>query len=289
MLLAAASVALAAGLCWLLAQQLLSDPPVWRSLIDTLSWPWLLMSLVLTGALLITGAHKWRLWRQAQNPEIVPADYALLLRHYSWQSWLGLFIPLPLAIIAGRSLQAKAHWRRGAINGLWDQAFELAAMLGLIPISLIILFNHSAGWAVGFGASALLCGLWIAGLRRWGPVWLKPMLPLLIGYSFVRVLLMIIRAVAMLMALGIALSALKVAAAMPLLSLLAIMPLTPGNLGLTEWGWVGVLSVAGEEPQTVALFAFGARLLIYCLQTLLTVGISLLCYKHKKLELPYDQ
>jgi uncharacterized membrane protein YbhN (UPF0104 family) len=84
-----------------------------------------------------------------------------------------------------------------------------------------------------------------------------------------RVLVTGVRLVVGVPALSLAISWTAVAMAGPLVALLAVIPLTPGNLGIAEWGWVGVLSWAKENPLDAGLLAMGFRVLVLIAQTLL--------------------
>ena len=269
-----ASLALAAGLCWLLIDRLVREVPDWPIYFANLSWPWLVASFGLGLILILTGADKWRLWLRAQQPD-VPVHKAQLIRHYSWQTWVGLFVPLPLAIIAGRSLHAKSQWRSGAANALWDQGFEFMVMICLMPVTLMLLLGQADNWIAGAGAGIGLLVAWMLAARRWGPDWLQPVLWRLFGYSWLRVGLIIARQLALTLALAMPLSLLHITAAMPVLTALALIPLTPGNLGITEWGWVGVLALAGEDPKLVAIYALGCRVLIYIIQSMIVLTLSM--------------
>ncbi len=59
------------------------------------------------------------------------------------------------------------------------------------------------------------------------------------------------------------------------MAFVALLPLTPGNLGTAEWGWVGVLTLAGEGAVEAALLALGTRLLALVAQSAVLVGVCL--------------
>lgn len=257
--------------------------PDWKNLIAGLSWPWLWISLLLSGLHIVTGADKWRLWALAQHGK---ADQPYVyLRRFGWQVWIGQFVPLPVAVIAGRGISAardkNLSWHSASLNGAWDQLFELLAMVCLIPVAAgALLRNEDPMIWSGLIATSLICyALWFLGMRRWGARWLQHHLLRLMLYSQLRVLIMIARHLALTLAIALPVSLLMVAAAMPVLTLLSLIPFTPGNLGIAEWGWVGLLGWVGENPSTVALYVICVRILVYLMQTfwlLLILGYNAL-------------
>lgn len=283
-LLAFGSMTLALGLCWLLAQQLLTQAPDWEALARGFSLPWLGVTFLLTIALLVTGADKWRRWQALQHPGEPQEKHLTYLRHFSWQIWAGQFLPMPLAIVAGRSLKSaqskNLSWRAGALNGVWDLAFELLGMICLIPwaLTLFLKLDGASSWALATGGFVFVLLLWGLGFSTWGPRWMKPAMPMLMSYSMLRVMLLIVRQLTMTMAIGLPISLSHVAAGMPILTLLALLPLTPGNLGVLEWGWVGLLAVVGEQPEMVALYALLSRMLLI-LMLALWLGILFMLKK----------
>ena len=109
-----------------------------------------------------------------------------------------------------------------------------------------------SGAALGVVLLALLVR---AAGKRWMPEELHGALWPVFGWSFARAALTVLRLVVGVQALGLFLSGLKVAAVAPLVSVLALIPLTPGNLGVAEWGWQGALVYAGEGAVAAALYA----------------------------------
>ncbi|NTU77465.1 MAG: hypothetical protein HGA90_06615, partial [Alphaproteobacteria bacterium] len=209
-------------------------------------------------------------------------------RHFAWQNWLGQFVPPTLAIVLGRSWfsrhQAGIGWRGGAGSGVYDQGMEFILLAGLLPASWLAL-EHSASRLVI--TLAALTGLLGAGgtiflgrkyLPRLNPSFLLPLLL----WSALRVVLTVARLATGVLALGLSLNLINGMAASPVVTLLALLPLTPGNLGLAEWGWVGVLKFAGEDATAAALYALGFRLLMLAAQSLLLAAQEGLFFILKK-------
>lgn len=236
-----------------------------------------LVVLVLSHALMLVGARKWAILSAAlRGPDAAQPDDAFFLRHFLWQSWVGQFVPPSLAIILGRGLAerfgAGGRISTGLWSGLLDQAMAFALLSSFAGGSVLVLFY--GGGVVAFlsgaagGVAPAACLAWSA--RRWlVPEVLRQAVWPLFFWSFVRGVLVILRLVIGVQALGLFLSCLYVAALSPVISLLALIPLTPGNLGIAEWGWQAGLVWTGQGVVAATLYAAGFRLLILVAQTLL--------------------
>jgi len=270
------SLALGVGLCLWLFRHVEVSAADWRAVWSSLSPMACVGVFALSALLMLSGARKWAILSTALHGEGGQEPKAgFFLRHTIWQNWIGQFVPPSLAIVLGRGWAARSMpalaVRSGLWNGLLDQALEFALLMAFIPGSILVLWGGGGvvdfllGAALGVGLLALVA---IIG-RRWVPANLREVLWPVFGWSFVRAALTVLRLVAGVQALGLFLSALKVAAVAPLVSLLALVPLTPGNLGLAEWGWQGALVYAGEGAVAAALYAVAFRVLVLVVQTLL--------------------
>lgn len=269
---------MAAGLllCWALIAHLGIRSEDWARLLRDMSWPWACGVASLSAFLWWSGAHKWALWARALHGEAgsEPAP-KFFLRHCTWQSWFGLFLPPPVAVLVGRSWAARhmpgVGWRGGAGSAFYDQFMEFALLAGLLPAAVLVLYAHAGGtvWlptAIA-GMLAVGGGFWLFRARL--PRGTEPFLPSLLLWSALRVLVTVTSYVIGAKALGLALDPLHIAAAAPVVALLFLIPVTPGNLGLAEWGWVGVLAYAGSNALDAGLFALGFRLLMVLVQNVL--------------------
>jgi len=273
-------LALGLALCVALYAHLDVKSEDWGRLWRSLSWPWTAVVLGLTLLHWWSGARKWRLWALALHGEAgrEPAS-GFFLRHIAWQNWYGQFLPPTLAIVLGRSWAARhmpgVNWRAGAGNGIYDQAMEFLLLSALLPAAWLILHDHVG--IVIWGPVAVACMAVMAGFiglsRRWLPQRLGPFLPSLLAWSALRVVVVIARLVAGAPALSLAIDWASIAATAPVVALLMIVPLTPGNLGIAEWGWVGVLAYGGTDPVQAGLMAVGFRVLMIAIQTVLLLAI----------------
>jgi hypothetical protein len=250
----------------------------WKSLATSVSLLACLVVLLLSHALMISGARKWALLSHAIHGEKwEEPESGFFLRHYLWQNWIGQFVPPSLAIILGRGWAARHMPQMRMLSGLWsgllDQALEFAVLVSFAGGSFAVLMLQ--GGPIFFIAGALagvalLAGGFALGQRLLPEAWRAVFWPVF-GWSIVRAALTVLRLVVGVYALGVFLSALKVAALAPVISILALIPLTPGNLGIAELGWQTGLTLAGEGLVAASLYAAAFRVLILIAQTLLLV------------------
>ncbi len=270
---AVAGFALGLALCGLLLRQVDVRGEDWLRLSRQLSAPWVLAVVVLTFVLWWSGARKWALWSAAlHGAEGAEPEPRFFLRHFAWQNWWGQFVPTTLAVVLGRGWAMRRHvgWRGGAGGALYDQAMEFGLLCGLLPMAWLVLREQASAEVWGAAAVLGMAGaggaMWL--LRRFLPRGAGALALPLLAWSALRVVVMIARVVAGALALGMALDPVVIVAATPLVAFLALLPLTPGNLGLSEWGWVGALSLGGVDAGEAALFALGSRLLLLAVQSL---------------------
>lgn len=273
-------LALGLALCVALYAHLEVKSGDWERLWGGLSWSWTAIVLGLTMLHWWSGARKWAVWSLALHGAAGKEPAAgFFLRHIAWQNWYGQFLPPTLAIVLGRSWAARhmpgVNWRAGAGNGIYDQAMEFLLLSSLLPAAWLVLRDHVGVmvWGpvavAGMAVMAALIGL----SRRWLPERLGPFLPSLLAWSALRVVVVIARLVAGAPALSLAIDWASIAATAPVVALLMIVPLTPGNLGIAEWGWVGVLAYGGTDPVEAGLMAVGFRLLMIAVQTALLLAL----------------
>ncbi|MCL2470031.1 MAG: flippase-like domain-containing protein [Alphaproteobacteria bacterium] len=228
---------------------------------------------ILTFFLALMGAHKWEIMAHMLHKTQPAQSKAFYRRHIIWQSWTGQFVSPTLVLIFGRGLAEKKHasFRAGAFSGVIDFAGEALFLAATLISGALALFGI-IGWMEYIMLSLLSCILvFLASyvlVKRFRKNWL-PLFPHFMFWSFMRVLLILTRLVWGVFALGVIISPLSVAAAAPLVAGLSLIPITPGNLGIIEWGWAGVLALGGQSPLEAALLAMGFRVLVLIAQTLL--------------------
>jgi len=246
------------------------------ALAASFSWFWASIVLLITAALMYCGERKWALLAATWTaPEALHPAPAFLRRHYLWQNWIAQFVPPSLAIIVGRGLASAqmpgGGMRRGVLSGLFDQATDFALLCAFLPGAALVLFAD-ANWTGFVGG----CAVGVALMTGVGLL-IRPLCPLpmreafwpLLNWSLTRALLTLLRLLIGVYALGLFVPLLPVATLTPIVSFVALLPLTPGNLGLAEWGWVGGLAAMGTSAHVAALYALGFRLLVLVAQTIL--------------------
>jgi hypothetical protein len=271
---------MAAGLllCWALIARLGLRAEDWMRPYHALSWTWTGIIALVTAFLWWSGARKWAIWSRAMHgaagAEPLPRFF---MRHYAWQNWIGLFVPPQLAIILGRSWAVRhmpgVGWRAGVGNAFYDQLMEFVFLAGLLPAAGLVLLYHVDGtvWLPVAAGGMLAAGgaMWL--LRSRIPAGASPFLFSLLAWSAARVILTVISYVLGAWALRLAIDPSHIVAAAPLVAGLVLIPLTPGNLGLAEWGWTGVLALAGTNAAAAGLFALGFRVLMLVVQSALLI------------------
>ncbi len=246
------------------------------SLVDGVSFFWAGVVLFLTWALMLCGEKKWRLLASVFHGEKGREPYSgFFFRHYLWQNWIAQFVPPTLALALGRGWAARrmegVSVSSGIGNGLFDLATDFAVLCALFPGAFLVLFKGGGAGDFLLGAACGLAVLAAAGfgLKRLARPSLRKIFWQVGGLSFLKILFVLLRLLAGVKAFSLALALLPVAALTPVVALVSLIPLTPGNLGLAEWGWVGGLAYAGQSARDAALYAIGFRLLVLVAQTLL--------------------
>ena len=82
----------------------------------------------------------------------------------------------------------------------------------------------------------------------------------LLGASFLRFLLIYVRVAIVLMAIGQTIPLGTVSLAFPLVQASQLLSLTPGNIGIAEWSWVGLIAFQGGPIEAAAAFALILRI-----------------------------
>lgn len=277
------------ALCGALAAWIARQSVDWRAFASGFSVLSICGVLFLSHALMRVGTRKWAVLSETlhgiagKEPE-----KGFFARHYLWHNWIGQFVPSGLALVLGRGVSTRSMAgvgaRAGIVDGLWDQAMEYVFFAGLLPAGALFmwqglsdtLFLLTALIGLFFALGTFYCGVFFLEKK------LLPALPKLLFLSGLRASLTIARLCVGVSALGLSFDPLAVVAAAAVVSLVALVPLAPGNLGLAEWGWVGALAATGEDPARAALFALGFRVLVFACQTILVLAHAL---REKRLSL----
>ena len=242
--------------------------------------PFLLAALALTiGNLALSVVKLNRL-----NPH--PAPFASAMAVTAGGALLGNVMPVQAAISAARAGHARLLGQpagEAAAHSVHEQAFDallvlaaaLAAALWVVAgagVAIIGFFLALAVFAflMGrmFGLGARLFGAkgriadWLAQAARLPGATAR----FLLAASALRYLLTLLRALAVMAALGLTGAMAEAAAAYPLIQIAGVLPLSPGGLGVVEAGWTGVLTAAGVALPLAAGAAVAMRAAIMLCQ-----------------------
>jgi uncharacterized protein (TIRG00374 family) len=266
--------------------------------------------LILASTLLhfLVSAAKWRMVTEAIAPETKSSGGYYTFS--ALNGLISNFIPLQFSTVAVRSLMMKFRDRmpllKGAASTVYDLMFDLTvttlAVIAAIPaifgvlspaaafafflVELVIggtvisLFNRRAAVLfVGIGRRIPLLRNFIRRSNiaaelsgnRYVPLFSVSLTARLFFLSALRYLNLLIRNYLVVPAAALSIGFLPVAMAMPLIQFATIVSVTPANLGVSEWGWVGLLAVFGVAAKLSARFALIKRLVFFLAILLINV------------------
>jgi len=101
-------------------------------------------------------------------------------------------------------------------------------------------------------------------------------LPVVMFWSWLRVTLITLRLVAGAQVFSLPIASSAIAYAMPLATLTVVIPITPGNLGVSEWGWTYALGLWQVDHTQAALYLISFRLLALAVQSVSLFALPLL-------------
>ena len=247
---------------------------------------WLLFCfIVLTGVQIAISAIKWRIVVNRLTPEQSPQDFSFFLACSAASALLSQLLTNYVSSIVVRSWAGRRFHdipvTRGAGTSLYEQFFDVVVLICMACGTLLT-------WLVGGGvATWVLFTVLSVGAGLLMSTRLNQLLPLLrrlrpglsghealqddsglaricsgstvlklCGLSVLRYLVMLARAPLVVIALVYTISALDAAQGFTIVQTTQLAAFTPGNLGLQEWGWSGVLAFLGygfEQPLEFAL------------------------------------
>ncbi|HEY1545845.1 MAG TPA: lysylphosphatidylglycerol synthase transmembrane domain-containing protein [Xanthobacteraceae bacterium] len=251
--------------------------------------------LVLLAAFhILLAAEKWRLVEQRVVPgSELPRRLCFSLTAIG--AAVGQIVPMQVATALSRSLGAHLATGSGAVRGalatVFEQMFDIVVVCLLGLLSAGCLWRGDAGWwgagavatfAVGFMLVPRVFGMMAAitellaklptvlgarignlsrALARYGlfEARLARRLFVLSALRFVMLWLMTIVATH---AVGLNISSVQIAAALPFVVLAMALAVTPGGVGVNEWTFVAALVAFGVDLETATQCALVNRLLV---------------------------
>ncbi|PWE18476.1 hypothetical protein DDZ18_02400 [Marinicauda salina] len=310
-ILAAAGLA-AALLAGLVAFSGLSIADFKRGFADAPLWP---LGLVVAGTAVQTwaGAVKWRAVMRRLVPS--GAAEPALGYFVFYTALTGVFSQAMTPYLAGAAVRGfatrrhqKTDFWRGATGSGFEQLFDAGLIVALAVPALIVLVAGGGlaalGLALAAGAFAgrialgvfLVHPLWRGGLERWltasrlsplrafgrvlrgadeAGLFEKDIVARLYRWSLIRYVAIGLRPLAVALMIAPASGLPGVAAGFPLVQASQFAAITPGNLGVAEWGWTAVLAASGWDFETATVFALAVRVLSLAALFLVFLGAAL--------------
>lgn len=253
-------------------------------------------AVLATAAIAVLLTERWQRFARALATQSF-SDRAGLLRIVLSTRLLGFVVPKDASDLVGRSLLlARRHPLSIADAGLSVLLDRLCDLLVIASMALVV-----TPWWLGwlptpstFAAVALASAAIVAAGSLTGPAVLAPlasaadwvrrhwarwrsrpapapaaldridrsMLRNALMLSVAKLWLVVGRSVLVAWALGLELSPAVLLLATPLVQVVYVLAFTPGGLGLTEAGWVGVLVAAGTPAEVAVAFAVGQRAIV---------------------------
>lgn len=270
---------------------------------------WLIASLATIVALQATlSGVKWRIVLGAAGtpPEEIP-PLRFCIGVTALAILLSNVMTTFLSAIVTRGLVAKrVHGMpvtKGALTTTYEQVYDAAlivmfALVTALAWSFDLAFGAWLGLValgvVGIGAAIALVGAMRARLMTleltgraealrervlgWAQVGLfRPgLIAKLLGLSLLRYALLAMRAVMIAAGLGYSLAGEKAFQAHTLVQSTQLAAITPGNLGIQEWGWAAALSIEGLGTGEATDFALALRILTFVTTIAVTITLAFL-------------
>jgi len=279
---------------------------------------WLLLAVLATTAV-IQAITSWR-WKIAidwLSPDHGRLSFLELLNATTVGTALGQVLPMQVSLSLGRwwlAREARGKWIVGTT--LYEQMFDFVVLCaGAIGAAVAIVLAGSPAVSLAVFAVAVACGTlavrhafsaghWIAvrmvrgkghiaaiGERLAGPLATAKGAPtrvlVVLGTtSIAKLLLLVVRAVAIAAVFAPAARMWTVAIGYPLIGLAVANPFTPGALGVAEWSWTGLLMLAGSSASAAGVAAIVLRILNLTALGVVMVAAGVLDMTRKRLERP---
>lgn len=256
--------------------------------------------LVLTNILI--AAEKWRLV-EAEIDNVTTLSFGQAGALTAVGVAGGQVLPTPIAVAVARLVGARAGANikpsHNLVGTITEQLFDLAIALLLGSVSLVVLFiGQPSLWLclvvfvliVSAAVTEVSYGYYVPILDALAK---KPFLPQklralsgrlaanmpahrlirqLLLLSMVRFAILCVAAAATSWTMGLAVPALHLAIAMPIVILASVMALTPGALGFNELAFTGSLVILGTSFDTAAEWALINRILTMTASLLIGVA-----------------
>lgn len=250
--------------------------------------PWWVPVVAASAAQIALSAEKWRRVLRAIHGGARP-DFAFCFLVSAVAAVLSQFLTVYVASIGVRALAARTRYRiglgQGAASSGIEQVFDLM-VLGIIALPTLLCIVVGQGLGLWIGAACIAAGAgyaavartdgWAERLASWrivprrlaemltGPgakaVLQRHLAALLLSLSLVRFGAMFLRVLCIAAAAGFAVGIGDLVLGFSAGQVSQIASVTPGNLGIFEWSWSGVLAFRGHAFETAAELAIVIRI-----------------------------
>jgi len=250
--------------------------------------------VVLTSLYLLLSAEKWRLVEQRLAPG-TELSRRLCFAFTGIGMAAGQILPMQVSTALTRAIGKRVLRGTGAVRSavatVFEQLFDFAVSILCGSVSLYVLWSGRLDvWFVAAGSAIVLCLLLL------GPLATAAMTPVpqpmvvgpaptgrmarfrravvesglfevrlarrLFALSVVRFILLWLMAIATTKTVGLNISAVQLAATLPLVVLASQLIATPANIGVNEGTFAAVLTGLGVDLETAAQFALVNRVLV---------------------------
>lgn len=268
---------------------------------------WLVPALTaLTFLQFALSAEKWRATLRALAPEVPQSrGFGFFLTYSALSAMLANLMTVYLSSIVVRSWAVKRYHDvslgRGATSSAFEQSFDAVVIVIMtVPTIVVWLFGGGLMTWVMLTLAAILLGaalvpmLWKSLSRmRWAGRFSRRLngllkflaseevqnmlaprrLLYLYALAVVRYGVLALRVVLVVLAGTFLIGAPEAIQGFTLVQASQFASVTPGNLGVQEWSWLGVLSYLGHDLEAAAAFAIGFRVLTFVATALATAAI----------------
>ena len=265
-----------------------------RILLRFAGWP-IAAVFALTAAQVYLSACKWAFVLRAHETHVREAQ-RFYFYHTATGMMLGQFLPPQIGAMTTRVISLKLRHQHspiatGAYSSAYEQVYDIIIPLAILPASFMALTSQWSpkSWLFSACAGVLAAALLVHGAaviigrstraqhlatrlfamveRSDMPIGMPGMISpgstrYLIMLSGIRYTAILLRhAVVAITCGGLAIGAWHAVMLAPAIHCIALLSITPGAVGIVEWGWVGLLGHFVAAPLSVAaVFALSLRL-----------------------------
>jgi uncharacterized protein (TIRG00374 family) len=238
--------------------------------------------------------------------------------YISLSNTVGMVIPRSLGIFAVRSISLKSldksNFKKGIFTIIYDQIFDIFIALIMLP-SAMLYISKIINFYIAIIIIIFIFTIFVFVLAKYQSPFIKisikfliriksifkkdntevevngfSNLPffqnpkyvfLLLSLSLIRFGVFILRDYFVIQSISLNINILYLAFSFPIIQLSMILSLTPANLGIGEWSWIGLFSLFGVKSSETALFTLSRR--IFIIISVLTITfIAFIWYKLQK-------